>query len=159
MAGTSIILWATLPSMTKSILSDFPSMTLLYYSSVLASAALLVFLLATGRIRNIRTYSKRYLLCLTGLGLLGEFLYSALYYKGLSLISATDACILNYLWPITAVIFSCIFLKEKLTLRKVSAILLSFCGVILIISKGKSFSGFAVTDLTGCGMCLLLWTF
>lgn len=103
MAATTIFFWATLPPMTKLLLADFPSMTLLYYSSIIASIALVLFLLLTGRISKLKTYSLRDFMYMTGLGILGEFLYSALYYQGLTLISSTDACILNYLWPMSRV--------------------------------------------------------
>lgn len=155
MAVMTIFLWATLPPMSKLLLMDFPSMTLLYYSSVIASAALLVFLLLTGRTQRLRAYSPRDFLCLTGLGFLGEFLYSALYYQGLTLISATDACILNYLWPLAAVIFSCVLLKERLTAGKAVAVLLSFLGVILVTSKGAGLFAFAGESLMGCVLCML----
>lgn len=155
MAATTIFLWATLPPMTKLLLTDFPSMTLLYYSSVIASIALLSFLTLTGRLQKIKAYSLRDFLCLTGLGFLGEFLYSALYYQGLSLISATDSCILNYLWPITAVVFSCVLLHEQLTPSKIAAILLSFLGVMLVTSKGTGFAAFSHGSLMGCSICIL----
>ena len=155
MAGITIFLWATLPPMTKLILTDFPSMTLLYYSSVIASVALIIILLVTGRFRIIKSYSARDILCLIGLGFLGEFLYSALYYKGLTLISSTDACILNYLWSVTAVIFSCIFLREKITFSKVSAILIAFEGIVQVTSKGSSLTIFSGSNLTGCAVCIL----
>lgn len=155
MAATTIFLWATLPPMTKLLLADFPSMTLLYYSSIIASVALILFLLLTGRISKLKTYSLRDFIYLTGLGILGEFLYSALYYQGLTLISSTDACILNYLWPIAAVVFSCIFLKEKLTIGKSTAIMLSFFGVILVTSKGTGLSSFSESSITGCILCIL----
>lgn len=155
MAAATIFLWSTLPPMTKTILADFPSMTLLYYSSVVASVALLAFLLSTGRARGLKAYSCRDFFLLAGLGFLGEFLYSALYYQGLSMISSTDACILNYLWPMVAVLFSCILLKERLTAGKLAASLLSFVGVILITSKGEGLAAFSVNNLAGYGICVL----
>lgn len=155
MAATTIFLWATLPPMSKLLLTDFPSMTLLYYSSVIASLSLIIILIVTGRIQKLKTYSVKDLFCLTGLGFLGEFLYSALYYRGLALISSTDACILNYLWPVAAVIFSCIFLKEKLTLRKAFSILIAFSGMILVTAKGSALTMFSNSDSTGYLVCIL----
>ena len=37
---------------------------------------------------------------MAGLGFVGLFLYSALYYYGLMQLSSQEACIVNYLWPI-----------------------------------------------------------
>ena len=49
---------------------------------------------------------------------------------------ASQAFIINYLWPIMTVIFACIILKEKITFRKMLAIILSFAGVIIVTSNG-----------------------
>ena len=86
---------------------------------------------------------------------MGEFLYSALYYKGLSILPATDACILNYLWPIISVISSCILLKETLTVRKAIAIILSFIGIILVTSKGSALTVFQSENFAGSMLCIL----
>lgn len=155
MAAITIFSWATLPPMTKLFLSDFPSMTLLYYSSVIASVMLLLVLLLTGEIKQIKQYSKNDLLPMAGLGFLGNFLYSALYYKALTMISSIDACILNYLWPVFAVIASCIFLKERLTLGRIGAIIVSFIGVIFVTSKGTGFSMFLGNSILGCIYCVI----
>ena len=53
---------------------------------------------------------------MAGLGFIGLFMYSALYYFGIEQLSSQEACILNYLWPIMIVLFACVILKEKLVL-------------------------------------------
>lgn len=62
------------------------------------------------------------------------------------------AALTIFLWSIAAVIFSCIFLKEKLTAGRAMSILLSFTGVIMVTSKGAAFSG---DNLVGCAVCIL----
>ncbi len=52
---------------------------------------------------------------------------------------ASQAFIINYLWPIMTVIFACIILKEHMTFRKIVAIILSFLGVIVVTSNGNLF--------------------
>ncbi|MFR4019354.1 MAG: DMT family transporter, partial [Clostridia bacterium] len=42
----------------------------------------------------------------------------------------------NYMWPIMIVLFSCFILKEKLTVRKTSAMCISFAGMLLICLQG-----------------------
>lgn len=153
MASITIFLWATLPPMTKLILRDFPSMTLLYYSSIIASIALVIILIITKKTKLLYLYTYKDLFPLTLLGFIGEFLYSALYYIGLTLISSQDACILNYLWPIIAIIFSSIIFKEKITMKKISAFIISFIGIIIIMSKGTSLHIFS--NLTGSFICIL----
>ena len=57
-------------------------------------------------------------------------------YLGIDTLEASQAFIINYLWSIMTVVFACIILKEKMTLRKVIAIILSFIGVIIVTAKG-----------------------
>jgi drug/metabolite transporter (DMT)-like permease len=73
--------------------------------------------------------------------MIGLFLYSALYYLGLSQLSSQEACILNYLWPIMLVFFSIVLLHEKLTVLKVLAMICSFSGVVILSSGGGSGTG------------------
>ena len=69
------------------------------------------------------------------IGLPGAFIYYLLFYTGTDLMPASQAFIINYLWPIMSVIFACIILKEKLTVRKCIAIGLSFLGVVIVAGK------------------------
>ena len=88
---------------------------------------------------------------MSGLGFLGLFLYSALYYYGLAQLTSQEACILNYLWPIMLVIFSSIILKEKMTVAKSLAMLCSFLGIIILSSgSGSSATGHAIAGMISC---------
>ncbi len=84
---------------------------------------------------------------MSGLGFLGLFMYSALYYFGISTLSSQEACILNYLWPLMIVVFACVLLKEKLTARKIIAMVMSFAGIVVLtvgtegVSSGNKLSG------------------
>ncbi|MBQ9993120.1 MAG: DMT family transporter, partial [Clostridia bacterium] len=84
-------------------------------------------------------------------GFIGLFVYSALYYYGLGQLSSQAACILNYLWPIMLVMFSCIILKERMTAMKGIAMLCSFAGII-ILSTGDvgTASGNALPGIISC---------
>ena len=67
---------------------------------------------------------------------------------------ASQAFIINYLWPIMIVLFACLILKEPLTARKAIAIVLSFVGVIIVTADG-SLGGMTKESLTGALCCLL----
>ena len=87
------------------------------------------------------------------MGFVGYFVYNAAYYMGLDRLSAQDACVINYLWPLMTVIFSCLILKERFTIAKGAAALLSFAGVAIVATKGD-FSGFMNIDFIGVLCCL-----
>jgi len=153
--GITVFLWGTMPPLTKLLLSNLPSMTVLFYSTVIASVVLMLAAKISGRWKKVRTYSRKDILQLLGLGMLGEFLYSALYYKSLEMLPAADASILNYIWPIVAVICSALFLKEHISLRQIFAITISFIGIIVIASRGKMTVGLINGMNRGVFLCLL----
>ena len=115
-ASITVLIWATLATVVKIILSDIPNFEALTISSVFAFVFLLIMNIVNGSVKELKHYRLKDYLMMSGLGFLGLFLYSALYYYGISALSSQEACILNYLWPLMIVVFACILLKEKLTL-------------------------------------------
>ena len=107
-------------------------MQILFYSSFLATVALFLFNIAGHRLGALRQYRGRDFARLIPLGLLGLFVYNLLLYTGIDQMLAQDAFILNYLWPIMTVVFSCIVLKEKMRGRTVIALIISFVGVAVV---------------------------
>lgn len=147
----TIFIWSTTAAVVKKILFDIPNLEALSVSSYFAFAFLMIINLKNGNITKMKRYSAKDYGIMCGLGFIGLFLYSALYYYGLSQLSSQEACILNYLWPMMLVIFSCIILKEKMTLMKAAAMICSFIGII-ILSAGNSESsnGNIVVGMISC---------
>jgi drug/metabolite transporter (DMT)-like permease len=140
-AITAVLTWSTLAAVVKQMLSDIPSLQALSVSSVFSFLFLLLVNLKNGSIKEMKGYSFKDYSVISGLGFVGLFVYSVLYYYGLGQLTSQEACILNYLWPIMLVIFSCIILKEKLTLAKGFAMLCSFSGIIILSVGNNGFSG------------------
>ena len=111
----TILIWATMATMVKVLLADIPNLEALAISSVFAFLFLLLLNAKTGKIMEMKRYSVREFGAMGGLGFLGLFLYSALYYYGIGQLTSQEACILNYLWPMMIVLFSCLILKERVT--------------------------------------------
>lgn len=150
-AAISVAIWSTMAPVIKVLLFDIPNMEALSISSYIAFLFLLIMNVKNGRIKQMKNYSIKDYAIMSGLGFVGMFLYSMLYYYGLSQLTSQEACILNYLWPIMLVIFSCIILKEKLTLMKGVAMLCSFAGIIILsLGKGSVLTGQAVLGMIGC---------
>lgn len=135
-AGFTVFIWATMAAVAKLVLSDIPNLQTLSVSSVFSFLFLLLINAKTGTVRKMREYSAKDYAAMAGLGFLGLFLYSALYYYGLIQLSSQEACILNYLWPMMLVVFSAVILKEKLTFIKWMAMLCSFLGIIILSTGG-----------------------
>ena len=153
-AIVTVLIWSTMAATVKSMASDMPNMQLLAVSSYISVIFLLGINIATGKIAVMKTYKLKDYAIMIGLGFVGMFLYSALYYYGLSQITSQEACIVNYLWPLMLVIFSCIILKEELTFMKIFGMFLSFVGVV-ILSLGSSTIAFSDAAMSGVTSCVI----
>lgn len=131
-AFTTVLIWSTMAATVKKILFDIPNLEALSISSYFAFIFLLFINIKTGTIKEMRQLSVKDYGVMSGLGFIGLFVYSALYYYGLAQLSSQEACILNYLWPIMLVVFSCIILKERMTLMKGLAMVCSFAGIVIL---------------------------
>lgn len=147
----TIFCWGTLPAVTKLTLTSISNMQVLFISSLIAAGCLYIYLFANGRIRLFHTLTGSNIWQLIGLGFLGNFLYSAFYYASLRLLPSTDACVINYLWPIVATVCAAIILNEKIKAAEWTAVLLSVAGVAVISTKG---SGIALTNMRGILLCI-----
>lgn len=136
-AGISILLWSTTATVTKLLLGTLSSMQILAVSSLFAFIFLLVVNLIKGNLQELKAYKTKDYLQISGMGILGVFLYRLFLNIGTDILQASQAFIINYLWPIMIVLFSCIILKEKMTSRKLIAIILSFIGVIIVTADGN----------------------
>lgn len=154
MAGGTIILWGMMPPFTKLLLNGLSNEKTVFLSSLIAFIFLAAVNLATGKGKKFLEYGVKDYVKMIALGFLGKFMYSVLYFYGLSVLTAGDACIVNYLWPVMTVIFSCLWLGEKFTVRKSMAIAISFTGVVLVASKG-SLAGLLGGNLKGVLSCVL----
>lgn len=152
-AIVTVLIWSTMATTVKMMLADIPNLEALSISSYLAFIFLLLMNIKTGIIKEMKNYSGKEYGIMSGLGFLGLFLYSALYYYGLGELSSQEACILNYLWPIMLVVFSCIILKEKMTLMKGVAMVCSFVGIIILSTGTRDVSSGNTT--MGIVSCIL----
>ena len=136
-AFVSIFLWSTTATVTKLLLGSLNSMQILAVSSLFAFIFLLIVNLIKGNLKDLKSYKVKDYLQILGMGILGVFLYYLFLYLGTDILQASQAFIINYLWPIMIVLFACIILKEKMTSRKLIAIILSFIGVIIVTANGN----------------------
>lgn len=152
-AAISIFCWSTVAATCKMLLDELDSFQLLWMNSLIAAVFLAILNLCTKNDKKIKSYKPKDYLLMASIGLPGTLLYYIFYYAGTDLMPASEAFIVNYLWPIMSVLFACIILKEKLTFKKVMAILISFLGVAIVI--GGSIKGFDKSALLGALFCAL----
>ncbi|MFJ7661113.1 DMT family transporter [Lysinibacillus sp. NPDC097162] len=80
---------------------------------------------------------KNAILPLVLMGLTGVVLFNLLQFLALEQTTATNVGLISTLNMISIAACSAIFLKEKLNMLQIVAMSVSFCGVILVLSKGK----------------------
>ena len=133
----SVLLWSTTATVTKLLLGNLDSMQILLLGSLFAFVFLFIINCIKGNLKEIKSYKSKDYIRIIVIGLLGTFLYNLFLYLGINTLQASQAFIINYLWPIMTVIFACLIIKEKLTIRKIIAIIISFIGVIIVSSNGN----------------------
>jgi len=152
-AGISIVFWGSSAAVSALMLESLSSFAVLFYGSVLAAAFLFLLCAFTGRLKKLKEVPLKEWIFMILLGVLGMFLYNWAVYLGLQRLKAQQAFIINYLWPILIVLFSCVFLGQKMNLRKSVALLLSFIGVAIVATEGN-LQGLGDTNLFGVAACL-----
>lgn len=131
--------WSLIPVISKVGTADISPLQLLFLSNVLSAAVLacIVFFLRKN-IPNCIGQMKNNAMQTSYLGLLGCFLYYLCLYYGYSKANAVSVLVVQYLWPVLAVLLSPFILGEKRKNKNVFIALLGFAGVIIVASKGDA---------------------
>jgi len=134
-ALTAIVAWSTVASAFKITLRYLDHSALLFFSSLTSLLFFSILMLVSRGGRSLIVELKKGATPRSFfLGFLNPFLYYLVLFKAYSLLPASRAMPLNYTWPIVLVLFSALFLGQRISLNSILAILISFLGVFLIAS-------------------------
>lgn len=150
-AFLAIACWSTIGSAFKITLRYLNPLSLLLISSLVACLILMMILVVQGKTSQLKKISATQFLTSGFLGFLNPFLYYLVLLKAYFLLPAQEAGTLNYIWPIFLVLLSIPLLKQKISIWSISAILLSFTGILMISTHGQLF-GMRFTN--GAGVIL-----
>ena len=150
MALITVAMWSTLAPAAKLVMTDLPNLEMLCITAGLAFLFLLIYNGVRGKLSLFMKMPGKAILKMAGLGFLGLFLYSSLYYYGIDQLTSSEACILNYLWPMMIVVFSGILLHEPMTPKKILSMLLSFLGIVILSLGGDHGTGNAFLGIAAC---------
>ena len=131
-----MLLWSTVATAFKIALREIDYVQLLFYASIVSLLSLFVVLTLQGKLRLIGRLSRSQIAYSALLGLINPTLYYLILFRAYDLLPAQEAQPLNWTWPITLAILSAIILGQRLTLRTIIAILISFSGVLVIATRG-----------------------
>jgi len=131
-----VLLWSTVASAFKISLRYLDVLALLFYASIVSTVTLLLYLIFLKKLNLLKAFSKKDYLRSAVLGFLNPFLYYAVLFKAYSLLPAQQAQPINFIWPITLVLLSIPLLNQKIRVRDILAIIISFIGVFIISTRG-----------------------
>ncbi len=136
-----LVIWASTTSIVTELLARGLTVgEVVTFDGVLSVMFLLALALAapTSRRAFLRDYRWRHTPWLFLCGLTGIFLYNFLLYKAMAsdLQNVVPYVVLNYLWPLTTLVFGVVILRERLTARLGVAAACGFLGFLFIQVAG-----------------------
>jgi len=149
----TVLIWSTVASAFKVSLRYLDFLQLLFFSSIVSVFIFFMILLVQKKLYLIKSYSKRDYLRSASLGFLNPFLYYVVLFKAYSLLPAQEAQPLNYTWPIMLILLSIPLLNQRIGLKSIFAVIVSFIGVLIISTQGDIL-GFRLTNITGAILAL-----
>lgn len=136
----AILFWSTIASAFALALRGLAVSELLFGSSFVAFICLGVILAIQRKLGFYKRLKQGDFFRSAIMGFLNPFLYYLVLLHAYSIIPAQEAMVLNYIWPITLVVFSALFLKQKIRMWSYLCIFISFIGVVIIATRGNLLS-------------------
>ncbi len=152
-AVAAILMWSTMATAFKLTLRFVDSLQMVVLSSFFAFAVVFCILLVRGKVPMLFSFSVRQYLWSAGLGLLNPYLYYVVVLAAYSRLLGQEAMVLNYVWPIVLVLLSAPLLGQRIGVRTLLALLLSFSGVVLIATRGN-LGALRFNDPLGVGLAV-----
>ncbi|NIQ09027.1 MAG: DMT family transporter [Gammaproteobacteria bacterium] len=137
---SAVLLWSTIATAFKLSLRHLSPIELLLFAGFFTTLLLGFILILQKKFDQVfRCRRQDYMLSI-GLGLLNPFLYYLVLLKAYDLLPAQQAQPLNYTWAITLSLLAVPLLKQKVAWQQWLALLISYCGVLVISTEGNPLS-------------------
>lgn len=150
---STVLLWSTVASAFKLSLRYLDYIQLLLYSTLVSLFILSFLLTLQGKTRLLFSYSGSQYLRSLVLGFLNPFLYYTVLFKAYDLLPAQEAQPLNYTWAITLTLLSIPLLKQKIGIKDIFSVFVSYSGVVVISTHGDIFN-FRFSNPLGVALAL-----
>jgi len=152
--GCSVVLiWSTVASAFKISLRTLPPAHLLLYANLVSVLLLGLILLCRHELGRALPQGREELLRSACLGFLNPFLFYMVVFKAFYLLPAQEALPLSYTWVVTLSILAVPLLKQRLSALEVTAILISYSGVLVVSTRGDLI-GLHFSNLYGVALAL-----
>ncbi|NOY81916.1 MAG: DMT family transporter [Kiritimatiellaeota bacterium] len=152
-AIAAAFLWSTVASAFKLALRDLSVLALLRIASLTSVLVLLMLVVLQGKLREFFHQGSAGWRTSALFGLLNPFLYYFVLFNAYRRLPAQEAQPLNNAWPVVLSLLAVPILKQRLPLRRLLPLLVSFMGVVVISVRGD-FSALEFSDPLGCALAL-----
>ena len=144
------ILWGAISIFLKPLVAlGLTSVQVMFFRGAVSALVLFVFLLIKDR--SLLKVAPRDLWMFLGTGVLSLTFFSLCYFTTIIEVGTSVAVILLYTSPIFILIFSRFLFKEKITVLKVVALVMTFAGCVLVSGIGSGSSMTARGFIIGLG--------
>jgi len=133
----AVAFWSTMSSAFKITLRYIAFDQMLFWAALFGAVVLLVLNQAGKNRLKFKHLTGKNWISSAVMGFFNPFLYYLVLFKAYDLLEAQIAGTLNYAWPVVLVLLSIPFLKQKISLMSIVAILISFTGVAIISLQGN----------------------
>jgi len=160
-AAVAIFFWSTVATVFKIGLRYVSPAELLLWATGGSVLALFFILGVYGKLKRFFSQSFSDFSRSALLGFLNPFFYYLILFGAYNRLPGQVAQPLNMIWPIVLVFLSAPFLKQKINLKSIIALIISFIGVVWISSQGD-FLHPGKSDTLGVIMAMgssVIWSF
>jgi drug/metabolite transporter (DMT)-like permease len=135
-----ILMWSTIPSAFKLTLKNVDPINMLFYTSGISLFIFLIIIIGQNNQEYLKSFTKKDYLFSSFLGALNPFIYYIILFEVYRLLPAQEAQPINLIWTILIPFLSWIILKQKIQIKNIFALIISFFGVFILVSHGNFFS-------------------
>ncbi len=160
LALVAVGFWSTIATAFNLSLKHISLTHLLLLASFTAMIITGSYVFITGKNKLLKIYSLKNVLLAALAGFINPFLYYLILLRAYELLPAQEAGTLNYFWPVVLVLLSIPFLKQKIPIKSLAAIVLSFLGIVIISTHGNPLA-IQFSNTTGVVLalsCPFLWS-
>ena len=150
---SAVLIFASMDTMAKYLARYYPVPNLVWARYTVHLLFMLVFLAPRLRLRLLRT-SHLGLQILRALLLLGSTFF---FFNALRFLPLAEASAIGFVTPLLVTAFSVPLLGEKVGLRRWSAVLVGFCGVLIVLHPGSGLLTWAAALPLASSVCFSLY--
>ena len=126
--------WAANWVVGRAMRNEMPPVAMGFWRWTIALLILLPF--AAPELRSKWSVVRANWLTLTLLGILGAIAFNTLIYVGLQYTAATNGVLFNSISPVLIILLSWVVSRERISKLQACGVVLSLCGVLVIVARG-----------------------